>query len=63
MQSPLQSKERINMGNDDDKRRTTRDGRKIILAKMPTSTLAGRGEEKQFEKGENVPTSVGMVPA
>lgn len=51
------------MGNDGDKRRTTRDGRKIILAKMPTSTLAGRGEEKQFEKEENVQTSEGMVPA
>lgn len=51
------------MGNDDDKRRTTRDGRKIILAKMPTSTLAVRGEEKQFEKEGNVQTSVGMVLA
>lgn len=51
------------MGNDDDKRRTTRDGRKIILAKMPASTLAVRGEEKQFEKEGNVQTSVGMVPA
>lgn len=51
------------MGNDDDKRKNTRDGRKIILAKMPTSTLVGRGEEKQFEKEENAQTSVGMVPA
>lgn len=57
----MQSKEGIDMGNDDDK--TTRDGRKTILAKMPTSTLAVRGEEKQFEKEENVQTSVGMVPA
>lgn len=63
MQSSLQSKEGIDVGNDDDKRRTIRDGRKIILAKMPTKTLTARGEEKQFEKEENVQTSMGMVPA
>lgn len=51
------------MGNDDDKRRTIRDGRKIILAKRPAKTLTARGEEKQFEKKENVKTSMGMVPA
>lgn len=40
----------IDMGNGDDKRRTTRDGRKIILAKMPTSTPAARGEEKHLRR-------------
>lgn len=48
-QSPSKSKEGIDVGNNGEKRRTTRDGRKIVPAKMPTTTLAGRGEQKQFE--------------